>query len=215
MFVDLLTSQLFALAFAGLIVLYASTKAFFVYRKGLGTKGGEQWRQELVGEIYYASVPTILVGAYLLITSLFGQFTWPLPGSYNILFYDVLSLGGIVIIAAGLAFYRGITLQLDYVGLAALLVGLMAIFYGYEGFKLGLTQEPLALFLLYLFYGLAGILSFPYMLLVRGVASGQLSRVNPSLNVLVILFWLTLLLGSLLAVFIAGEAVPAHLAHPP
>ncbi|GEM_PF-261740 len=214
MFIDLLTSQLFALAFAGLIVLYASTKAFFVYRRGPGTKGAE-WRQELVGEIYYASVPTILIGAYLLVTSLFGQFTWPLPGSYNILFYDVLSLGGVVITAAGIAFYRGITLQLDYVGFAALLVGLIAIFYGYEGFRLGLTQEPLALFMLYLFYGLAGVLSFPYMLLVREVASGKESRVNPGLNILIILFWITLLLGSLLAIFIAGEAVPAHLAHPP
>jgi putative membrane protein len=214
MFVDILTAQLFAMALVGLIVLYASVKAYYAYR--MARKGGSTVTYEdVLNEIYYASIPVTAIGFYVLLTSIWGQFVWPLPGSYNILFYDPLALGGLVAISAGLAFYKRLTLQLDYVGFFALLVGLVVIYYGYEGFREGLTQEPLALFALYLFFGLAAILSFPYLLSVRRLAGGVTKVVSPYLFPIIVLFWITLLLGSLLSAYIGLSAVPAHLAHPP
>jgi uncharacterized membrane protein len=80
---------------------------------------------------------------------------------------------------------------------------------------LGLTLEPLVLFMLYVFMGLGAVLSFPYILMVRRVASGRVTRVHPIMNVVLVVFWVSVFVGSLLAAYVGAVSVPAHLAHPP
>jgi len=217
-FVDILTAQLFGLSISGFTVLYASTKAYITYRrinKANPTVLKSVSYESILDEVYHVSIPLILLGLYLLITALFGQFVWPLPGSYNILFYDPLALGSLVLISAGIALYRRLAFYLEYVGFLALITGAVTIWYGYSGYALGLTLEPLVLFLMYLFMGIAAILSYPYLLTVRRIASGQATRVHPMINALLAVFWASLFMGSLLAAYVGAVAVPAHLAHPP
>ncbi|MGC8479375.1 MAG: DUF981 family protein [Candidatus Micrarchaeia archaeon] len=96
--------------------------------------------------------------------SLWGQLTWPLPGSYNILFFDPLMSLSIVLI--GFAWSVRARIKIHYVGLFSLIVGLMTIDYGITGYMLRLTQSPLAFMGLFVAYEIIGILAFPVSLMM-------------------------------------------------
>ncbi|MDE1874007.1 MAG: DUF981 domain-containing protein [Candidatus Micrarchaeota archaeon] len=201
-FVDLLTSQLFVLGFAGLILACIFVECFFNLRRGRRT--GD--------DIKAGVIPVGVLGAYLLVTSLFGQFLWPLPGSYNILFYDMLSIAGLLIIAFAWAVRRDE--KTHTVGLFGLLSGLVAIYYGYEGYLLNLTQSPLAMFGLYALFGIAGVLSYPVTLSMDMVAGGA-KKLESKWMAIGAIFVIALVLGSIIAIGTAALALPAHLASPP
>ena len=135
-----------------------------------------------------------------------------LPGSYNILFYDMMVAFGIVLtsFSASIKFKA----KLEYVGFVSLMVGLIAIVYGIEGYGLGLTQAPLALLAMYFFYGAAGVLGYPVSLIVDRLPGLQ-KNVWLGWEVLLILFWLALLAASILAAVVGAVAIPAHLLTPP
>ncbi len=201
-FVDLLTSQLFALGFAGLLVAYLFISTYLRLRRG----------RKVDESIRSAVIPIALLGAYLFVTGLFGQFTWPLPGSYNILFYDLLALTGLLLIAFAWAARRGD--ETHNVGFLALLLGLLTIYYGYEGYTLGLSQSPIALLSLYSLLGIAGVLAYPSTLVLDAIRNG--AKKLDALHVAVVgLFVLAVIAGSLMAIVIAGMALPVHLVTPP
>ncbi len=201
-FIDLLTAELFAIGFAGLGLAYLVCRGYCLYKNG----------SKNTGYFKSAALPIGVFGFYILLTGLYGQFTWPLPGAYNILFYDVYTLAGLVFIALALALRT--EAETHYVGFFGLLVGAMAVYYGNVGYGLGLTSAPLALLGLYSLLGLAGIFGYPMTLIVDKLRSG--SKIKGNTWALVVLaFMLCMVFGSLLAIFIAASAVPAHLMNPP
>ncbi len=202
-FVDDLAYGLFSLGIAGFLVLYLVTSVYLAYRN----------RQKDYSEILDASYPVLLlVGAYMLVSGAFGEFAWPLPGSYNILFYDPLVSFGLILVALALSI-RCRT-RYEFVGFFGLMAGLMTIFYGIQGYAIGLTESPIALLGLYTLFGAAGVLSYPVSLLMQRLTSSQKS-VGAAWRLCLALFFLALLGGSLLAVYIGALAIPAHLLSPP
>ena len=202
-FIDNLAFSLFAISMAGFLLLYVISSMYFVYKKK---------RKDFTDYLDSLSIPMAILGLFILITGLWGQFTWPLPGSYNILFYDPLVAFGIILLSFSAAIR--FKARLEYVGVLSLMSGLMVIVYGIEGYGIGLTSAPIALFGMYFFYGAAGILGYPVSLIVDRLPGLQ-KNVWIGWEVLLILFWLALLGASILAAVVAGAAIPAHLLTPP
>ena len=97
--------------------------------------------------------------------------TWPFLASdglagYNIFFFDVLILFGIVLMAYAVSAYLNVRLQ--YVGLLALVAGAVTIFYGWTGYTASpaFTKDPFDTLLLYLGFGAAAMFAFPATLIV-------------------------------------------------
>jgi putative membrane protein len=157
-------------------------------------------------------IPLALLGLYILITGLYGQFTWPLPGSYNILYYDIFPFWGLFLLASAWALHS--KLKLQFVGLFSLLVGAMAILYGFAAYNLGLSSVPIAVLGLYGLFGLAGIFGYP-MTLMFDRAQEKLKHKWFGWKIIVWIFLIALVLASLLAIYIAASAVPVHLKSPP
>lgn len=202
-FIDNLAFSLFAISMAGFILLYAISSMYFVYKRK---------RKDFSEYLDSASIPLAILGAFLFITGLWGQFTWPLPGSYNILFYDPLVAFSILLISFSLAIR--LNAKLEYAGFLSLMIGLIVIAYGIEGYGIGLTKEPIALLAMYFFYGAAGILGYPVSLIVDRLPGLQ-KNVWMGWEILLILFWLALFAASVLAGVVGAAAIPAHLLTPP
>lgn len=201
-FIDLLPIQLFVLGFAGIIVAGMTVRSAFLY-----TKGEKHYRSLKGGAIALGAI-----GLYMFLSGLFGQFTWPLPGSYNIEYYDLYPLIGLLFIALAFSVDREIDKQ--NVGLFGLLLGIAAIYYGYSGYAQGLSEAPLVLLGLFTCFGIAGILSYPVTVMLDRLDM----KIKPKQvwwKVVSLLFILFLVLGSLLAIVVAGSAIPVHLASAP
>lgn len=202
-FVDNLAYELFAISFAGFLLLYTISSMYLVYRRK-----DRNFSEYLMG----ASIPLGLLGTYMLIQGLWSQFTWPLPGSYNILFFDPLVSLGMLLIGFALAVRYKV--RLEYVGFFGLMVGIMVIAYGIEGYSIGLTQEPIALLALYFLYGLAGIFSFPVSLIADRLP-GVKYEAWIGWQIALAIFWILLLIASCLSAFIGISAIPMHLISAP
>ena len=198
-FVDFLGAQLFALAFAGSIILYMALQGYLLIRKG---KSPDEF-------VKAGAVPLIAIGLYMFISGIFGQLAWPLPGSYNVLFYELYPFAGLLFMSIGVALYRRMKLQ--YVGFFAFLAGIMSIAYGATGYSLGLTKEPLALLGLYVFFGVAGLLGWPASVLLERASAARRSK-GAALPVLFWAFWILLLAGTFISFYIGLSAMAGHLA---
>ena len=202
-FIDDLAYSLFSISFAGFLLFYTVVSIYKSYKRK-----GKDFTEHLNG----ASIPLALIGAYIFIMGLWGQFSWPLPGSYNILFYDPFVAFGIVLLSFSFVIrFKG---RIDYAGFLGLMSGIMAIIYGVEGYGLGLTQAPLALLVMYFLYGIAGIFSYPVSLLLDRFPGTQKKFWKGWYYILVI-FLASLFLASLLAGFIGAAAIPSHLFSAP
>ena len=202
-FIDNLAFSLFTLSFAGLLLFYTIASMYLVYRK----------RQKNFSEyLNSASVPLLVVGLYMVLNGLWGQFTWPLPGSYNILFYDPYISFGLLLVS--LAVSIRFRIRLEYSGFLGLMVGIMTIIYGLSGYNLGLTSAPIALLGLYFFYGASGILSYPVALIADRLP-GLNKNVWFGWTILLLLFGAALLAASLLSAFVGVSAIPQHLLTAP
>jgi putative membrane protein len=202
-YIDILTSELFALGFSGLLIFYVAVQSCLLKRKGMDARPAMQ----------QSKIPLAMLGAYIAITGLFGQFAWPLPGSYNILFYDLYPLWGFFLLGLSLTLHTKNKLQ--YMGIFGLFIGFMALIYGYYGYGLGMTQAPIALLGMYSLFGLAGILGYPVSLIFDGTQGKAAGKKWQGWETVVTLFAVFLLFASLLAIFIGASAVPAHLQTPP
>ena len=216
-FIDDLAFELFTLVFAGVILLYMTLGVYYDY-----SKHGERNLEE---HMRNGTAPLAIVGIVILLLGLFSEMTWPLslgPGvpaaveskfqSYNILFSDPYMFAGIVIIAYVLAVRM--RYKLAYVGILALFAGIFAIDYGYQGYLLGMTSEPLGMFLMYIAYGAVGILSFPVTLIVDTVP-GSKEKFWKGWMILLIMFWIALLGAIVATAYIGLNAIPQHLLHAP
>ncbi|HUC38703.1 MAG TPA: DUF981 domain-containing protein [Candidatus Acidoferrum sp.] len=197
--VDFLGAQLFALWFAGLLILYISVHSFVLFRKG----------KKAENIVASGAIPLAALGVYMFLSGLFGQFTWPLSGAYNTLFYDMYPFVGLLFIGAAVSIYKKMKIQ--YIGFYGLLLGVMSIGYGAYGYALGLTKSPLALLALYVSFGIGGIVGYPVTVMMDRAESGIKNR-SPGWIALIVLFWFLLFAGSMLALYIGVSAIPAHLA---
>lgn len=202
-FIDGLAFGLFAICIAGLMLLYSTVSIYLSYMES---------KKTLAGSIKDVTIPLFFIGAYLFIAGLWGGFTWPLPGAYNILFYDPMMAFGIVMLTfATIGRLGG---NLEHAGFLGLLSGIMVIIYGIEGYSVGLTKSPIALLAMFFFYGVAGILSYPSAIIGQRSIGSQ--KDLPTLwFIILILFCLSLLAASALSGYIGFEAVAGHLASPP
>ncbi|MEM0290167.1 MAG: DUF981 family protein [Metallosphaera sp.] len=205
-FIDDLALMLFTLPLISILIAYTTIQSYLGFRK----EGYQAIKKSLDDSI----IPAGILGLVTLIISLWGEFTWTLPGSYNILFYDVYLLMGIIILSYSMAVYMGKRLQTT--GIFALFVGLITIYYGVIGFNLGLTQEPLALLGLYVTYGLAGILGYPVTVFLDRLKEQPSERRNlGSWMIVFVVFWIIVIVAGILGAVIGVETIPAHLAHAP
>jgi putative membrane protein len=205
-FIDNLAYSLFSLSFAGFLILYLVISEYFAYAKR--NKGYTDYAARLEG----AKAPLILIGLYMMVMGMWGQLAWPLPGSYNILFYDPLVSFGMIVLALALSIHFRI--RFEYVGFFGLLIGIMTIIYGVQGYNIGLTEEPIALLALYGLFGTAGIFSYPVALLMQRLPGLQK---NPWVGwtLCVAIFVIAMLGASLLAAYVAMSAIPSHLVSAP
>ena len=98
------------------------------------------------------------------ILALWGEMVWPFTTGmqgYNIFFFDVLILFGIVLLSYSASAYFGARMR--YVGLLALVAGGVTMFYGWTGYTAhpAFTKDPFDTLLLYLGFGAAGVFAFP------------------------------------------------------
>ncbi len=101
----------------------------------------------------------LLSGFIATVTGLYMIFTWPLPGSFNIAFGELIVLFGSIFFFAGLALQRD--WDLLSIAIVSVLAGVAAIIVGIRILDLKLTQAPGIAGLGYLFTGVAGILVLP------------------------------------------------------
>lgn len=162
-----------------------------------------------------------LLGAILLAIGLWGEIAWPLPGSYNLLFFDSIVMLAFVLLAfAALALWG---LPTSFAGIVSLVAGAGVIYYGWSGYQLGLTKSPIEMFLLYLAFGAAGILAFPATLYAdmfvigpfRSGLGNAVPRPTALWTGLVGLFMLVLVLAGIAAIIFGFNTAWAHLASPP
>ncbi len=124
-----------------------------------------------------AAIPVGSVGLIATTLGVWGEMAWPLPGSYNILFFDTYVLFGAAFLVLGIS--MAFSLKLQYTGFFSLLSGGVVIAYGWNGYAAGMTKDPFDTLLLYAGFGLAAIMAFPATIIVDHF----LSHANPTSNV--------------------------------
>jgi putative membrane protein len=123
----------------------------------------------LRGVLRGLSVPLGALGVTTLALALWGEMTWPFPSfmaGYNIFFFDVLFLMGIVLLAFAVS--AAFSLRMQFAGLIAFVSGGVTLFYGWTGYTASpaFTKDPFDTLLLYAGFGLAGILALPATVIV-------------------------------------------------
>jgi putative membrane protein len=226
-FVDTLAFQLFTLAFVSGLLFYSGLIGYVTYLKFGPRRTFEHLKAQ--------AVPLGGLGVVVAAIGLWGEVVWPLPGSYNILFFDPYLLLGVVLI--GFAISVGFRWRTQYVGLLAAMTGLLSIYYGANAYQLGLTKEPLAMFLLYVAMGGTAVFTFPVTLWIdrfimtpvtstgtTGESAGDssspeaISAMTSQIKVLFggFLVFLLFAAGSaIMALIIGGGALPSHLNYAP
>jgi uncharacterized membrane protein len=159
MFIDNLALTEAFLVFAAAILTYTGVTAWWAMRKN----EPEKVRAALRG----GAIPVGGVGLSAMILGLWSEMVWPYPsfmGGYNILFNDMTVIFGIVMLTFAVTAY--LNLRLQYVGVLAFVAGSVTILYGWTAFGFGYTKEPLDFLLLYLGFGVAGMVALPATVLV-------------------------------------------------
>jgi putative membrane protein len=234
-FVDNLGFELVSLPIASLLIVYITGRGYMAGKSGNFTTVRNVMKE--------GAVSLGLLGAIFTILALWGEMTWTLPGSYNILFDDPYLLMGIIFLAFSISVLldKGASTS----GIFALISGLFTIWYGVNGYWLGMTKEPLALLGMYGLYGLAGIASYPAMRVVDALLS-QTNQQSPEIQaqmksqmvihasvqipakgavkqnwlvrhqlLIFSAFWVLVLAAGILSGYVAINTIPAHLKSAP
>jgi putative membrane protein len=155
-FIDDLTLVLDLLILVAAVVFYTGALVWFeFYRKDL-PRANTHLREgaDLLG----------LLGLIMGVISVWGELTWPLPGSYDLFFFDVTALLSLLLVAFWLAVRQ--RLPTHFVGMLGVIIGLGVLFYGVRAYQLGLTKDPLETLLLYMGFGAVAIGTYPATLFV-------------------------------------------------
>lgn len=175
MFIDYLTLVLINVV-AGLVML-----AYYLW-KGIDQEDQKPW-----------AAGFFFVGLLSFLTGLHISFTWPLPGAYNVAFGDTTTLFGMTFLIASVGLWKG--WNLIPASLFGFFAGMDSLIYGLRIYSLQITQAPLISSLGFIFAGLAGIFSAPFMLWFKN---------NKAVRVIVIL--LALAAAAILFATFVGSA---------
>jgi putative membrane protein len=110
----------------------------------------------------------LMSGAVASVTGLHMILTWPLPGSFNIIFGEMSVFFGVLML--GLAFVVWFSLDLLPIAVYGTLVGIAALILGAQVLGLGLTQAPTLSGVAFLWMGVIGVFSVPMLLLRKSTA---------------------------------------------
>jgi putative membrane protein len=166
-----------------------------------------------------------LLGGLIGLVALWGEFNWPLPGAYNVLFFDPLLLLALLLVAFSIAVW--FRLPTHFVGMLGVIIGLGILFYGFRADQLNLTKDPLETFLMYMAFGGVAILSYPATLFVDWFVVGPAvpgadplpSHPTPDYpwlwTVLLFLFMAGVVLAGVAAVLYGISTTWGHLGSPP
>lgn len=219
-FIDDLTLILDLLVLVTVVVFYTAFTVFVHYRR--------KDTERAVSHLNEGALVLGLLGGGIGAIALWGELTWPIPvafGAYDLFFFDPLYLVSIILIAFAVTLWRG--LPTHFVGIIAAVSGAGMIFYGTRAYQVGLTLDPLETYLMYLAFGVMGILAYPATLFVDWFITGpQNARSSPLPSpatpnypmlwrVLVSLFLISVVLAGIAAVVYGFTAAWAHLASPP
>jgi len=154
-----------------------------------------------------------LIGGVIGLIAIWGEFNWPLPGAYNLYFFDPLLLLALISVSFGLTvLFR---FPSHFVGMLGIVIGCGIMYYGVRAdYYLKLTSDPLETLLLYLGFGAVAILSYPATLYVDWFVTG---RQNPSVTPIASSptpsyprLWTVLLGLFIIMVILAGVAAAAY-----
>ena len=207
LFVDNLGIEMFVLAFVGFLMAYAATTIMIAFRS--------RREDEVKERLSSVSVPTGIVGLFVLIMAIAGELLWPIPAfhgrGYDILFFDAFSMLGVLLLSVSFAIH--LHRRLEYVGLLAFMFGITVVFYGISAYNLGMTREPLAMLGMYCIFGISGILALPAtMAMDRALRSQQMGKQWFLWSYAFVAF---MVLAAIEAIVMAGPAIAAHLASAP
>jgi len=191
LFVDQLTGQLVAMAAGFITLAYGLLRTFATHSELIKYK-------QAIGAQY---LPLLTIGIYMSITGFYGLLTWPLPSSYNILFYDLYPLLGLGLIMIALGVKNGY--KLEHLGFLGILLGIVTMYYGTIGYLKNMTEEPAALLALFVLTGLSAILFYPVSMFI--------DNGNPMLKIFLLIDAILLILAGIVAGYIGLAAVPEHL----
>jgi putative membrane protein len=123
----------------------------------------------LRGVLRGMAIPLGALGVTTLGLAMWGEMAWPFPSymaGYNIFFFDVMVLMGLVLVAYAVA--AAYSLRMQFVGVLALVAGGVTLFYGWTGYTASpaFTKDPFDTLLLYAGFGLAGVLALPATVIV-------------------------------------------------
>ena len=142
-FVDNVALELLILFFSGMLIIYTTIN---IYREKKDNKKPET---------KINIIPLFILGLFIFINGIAEEIMWPLPGSYNILFYDPFVLFGMILL--GFSISIALKQKLSYIGFFAFLSGIITGVYGLFGYLLNMTQSPQMLLALYVLFGISGI----------------------------------------------------------
>ncbi len=203
-FIDDTALELFMISLVAIVSAYLTAAAFISYRRD---------RKEDIEEIMKPGVfPLGILGIVIIIMALYGEMTWPLPGSYNTLFTDPFMLLGLVI--TSIAISIGLKQKLQIVGVFAFFTGLIAMYYGANAYLQGLTAAPIAMFGMYVAFGLTGVFTLPATIIYDIMETRKTEPTHVE-TFLLLIFWFGLIFSAFLAAFIGAIAVPQHLISAP
>jgi putative membrane protein len=201
-FIDDLAMELFSLSLVGVVSIYLTGAVYVAYRKGI---------KDIEGVLRPGVYPLGILGGIITIMGIYGEMTWPLPGSYNILFYDPYLIIGLILLMMAVSI--AMKQKLQFTGILALFSGLIAIYYGANAYMDKMTSSPIAMLGLYIAFGLTGVFTYPTTL-IYDMLPGK-DRVSKLWTVVLVIFWIGLIVSAVLAALTAIEAVPQHLLSPP
>lgn len=201
-FIDDLAMELFTLSLVGVISVYMTSKVYLAYRKG---------EKDIEGVLKSGAFPLGILGGVIVIMGLYGEMTWPLPGSYNILYYDPYLIFGLVLLMiVGSILLK---VQLQYAGIIALFSGAIAIYYGASAYMQGMSSAPIAMLGLYVAFGVTGMFTYPTTLIYDMLPGKE--KASGGWTVILVVFWIGLIVSAILATITAVAAVPQHLLNAP
>ncbi len=204
-FIDDLTMVLDLLILVTATVFYTGFFVWYHSRRNDAARAATHLRE--------GAIVLTLIGGLLGLFALWGEFTWPLPGSYDLYFFDPVLLLALLTVGFGLAVV--LRLPTHFVGMLGVVIGCGVIYYGARAeYYLKLTQDPFETLLMYLAFGGVAIMAYPATLYVDWFVTG---RANPSLQPIGSAatptsprVWTTLLGIFLILVLLAGIAAAAY-----
>jgi uncharacterized membrane protein len=193
----------------------------------------ELGRKDQVRAYSHLKGGTLLIGMLGLVIGFFalwGEITWPINGfpgatSYDLFFFDVLILLGLLLVAFAIAVWM--RLPTHFVGMFSVIAGIGILFYGVRAYQIGLTQDHLETLLMYMAFGGVAIMAYPATLFVDWFVVGpQVPGTDPLPSpptpnypwlwrILLGLFLAAVVLAGIASVLYGINIVWSHLASPP